>query len=140
MSDVILVNNLKKSYGKHTVLKGVTFSVRKGEIFALLGSNGAGKTTSLECLEGLKAYDGGSIEKHGTTGIQLQSSSLPAHIKPLESMNFPKSSTGSFPLVRKGVFIWRLPSSATQIFCFWMNLQPGWMWKPKMLSTIRSVL
>lgn len=86
MSDVILVNNLKKSYVKHTVLKGVTFSVRKGEIFALLGSNGAGKTTSLECLEGLKAYDGGSIEKHGTTGIQLQSSSLPAHIKPCEAI------------------------------------------------------
>ena len=43
MSTAIEVKGLKKSYGRHTVLKGLSFNVLKGEIFALLGVNGAGK-------------------------------------------------------------------------------------------------
>ena len=83
MSTAIEVKGLKKSYGRHTVLKGLSFNVLKGEIFALLGVNGAGKTTALECIEGLRKYDSGSIVVNGKMGIQLQSSSLPAHIRPL---------------------------------------------------------
>mgnify|MGYP002508822678 CR=1 FL=1 len=45
----------------NTVLKGINLTVQKGEIFALLGVNGAGKTTALECIEGLRAYDSGNI-------------------------------------------------------------------------------
>lgn len=86
MHNAIQINQLKKSYGNHTVLKDLTFSVKKGEIFSLLGINGAGKTTALECIEGLRKYDGGSITINGTTGIQLQSSALPAHIKPMEAV------------------------------------------------------
>ena len=41
MHDAVQVNGLRKSYGKHTVLKGLDFTVRQGEIFALLGVNGA---------------------------------------------------------------------------------------------------
>ena len=52
MSSAIQVNDLKKSYGNHVVLKGLTFNVEQGEIFAFLGVNGAGKTTTLECMEG----------------------------------------------------------------------------------------
>ena len=44
MKEVIQVNELRKSYGDHAVLKGLTFHVAKGEVFALLGVNGAGKT------------------------------------------------------------------------------------------------
>lgn len=86
MSNAILVQNLQKSYGTHAVLKGLNFHVKKGEIFALLGVNGAGKTTTLECIEGLRAYDSGSIEIHGKVGIQLQSASIPAHIRPMEAI------------------------------------------------------
>ena len=86
MINAIQVNNLKKSYGNHIVLNNVDFCVQKGEIFALLGVNGAGKTTTLECIEGLRKYDSGSIKITGKIGIQLQSASLPGHIKAMEAV------------------------------------------------------
>lgn len=86
MNMAIQIDHLRKSYGAHTVLKGLSFHVIKGEIFALLGVNGAGKTTALECIEGLRKYDSGSIVVHGRVGIQLQSAGLPAHIKPMEAV------------------------------------------------------
>ena len=86
MKYAIEVRELNKNYGCYGVLKGLNFQIVKGEIFALLGVNGAGKTTTLECIEGLRKYDGGSIVVNGKMGIQLQSSSLPAHIKPMEAI------------------------------------------------------
>ena len=86
MKYAIEVRGLEKKYGSKMVLKGLNFRIVKGEIFALLGVNGAGKTTTLECIEGLRKYDGGSIVVNGKMGIQLQSSSLPAHIKPMEAI------------------------------------------------------
>ena len=87
MTDVLQVKGLKKNYGNNSVLKGIDFSVQQGEIFALLGVNGAGKTTALECVEGLRSYDDGKITIHGKIGIQLQSATLQAFIKPLEAVN-----------------------------------------------------
>lgn len=86
MSSAIQVRELMKSYGSHIVLKGLDFQIEKGEVFALLGVNGAGKTTALECIEGLRKYDSGAITVNGKMGIQLQSSSLPDHIKPMEAI------------------------------------------------------
>lgn len=86
MSSAIQVRELKKSYGSHIVLKGLDLQIESGEIFALLGVNGAGKTTALECIEGLRKYDSGMIAVNGKMGIQLQSSSLPAHIKSMEAV------------------------------------------------------
>lgn len=86
MNCAIKVFKLKKSYGSNIVLRGLNFQIEKGEIFALLGVNGAGKTTALECVEGLKKYDSGSINVNGKMGIQLQSSALPSHIKPMEAV------------------------------------------------------
>lgn len=86
MNYAIQVRGLKKAYGIHTVLKGLDFDVIKGEIFALLGVNGAGKTTTLECMERLRKYDSGKIDMNGKMGIQFQSSSLPAHMKPMEAV------------------------------------------------------
>ncbi len=86
MNEAIKISDLTKSYGDHAVLNGLDFSIQKGEIFALLGINGAGKTTSLECIEGLRKYDRGSITINGKMGIQLQSASLPQHIKVLEAV------------------------------------------------------
>ena len=50
---VIAVRDLRKSYGEVRAVDGVSFEVRRGEIFGLLGPNGAGKTTTIEILEGL---------------------------------------------------------------------------------------
>lgn len=86
MMDALQVKELRKSYGKKEVLKGIDLCIRKGEIFALLGVNGAGKTTALECIEGLRKYDSGNITINGSMGIQLQSASLPAHIKGMETV------------------------------------------------------
>ena len=86
MNSAIQVRGLKKNYGSIIVLGGLDFEIEKGETFALLGVNGAGKTTALECIEGLRKYDSGTIMVNGKMGIQLQSSSLPSHIKPMEAV------------------------------------------------------
>jgi len=86
LNTVINVENLHKSYGSNHVLKGISFSVEKGEVFALLGTNGAGKTTALECLEGIRNYDDGIIMIQGKVGVQLQSSSLTKNIKIIEAI------------------------------------------------------
>ena len=86
MNEAIIISGLTKSYGTCAVLKGLDFCVHQGEIFALLGVNGAGKTTSLECIEGLRKYDSGSITVNGIMGIQLQSASLPKSMKALEAV------------------------------------------------------
>ena len=86
MHHAIQVSGLKKSYGSHMVLKGMNLQIERGEVFSLLGVNGAGKTTALECIEGLRNYDSGTVLVNGKTGIQLQSSSLPAHIRPMEAV------------------------------------------------------
>ena len=51
---VIRVNNLVKRYGTFTAVDGVSFEVRRGEVFGILGPNGAGNTTTLEMIEGLR--------------------------------------------------------------------------------------
>lgn len=94
MNCAISVENLQKSYKGRAVLKGVSFCVERGEIFALLGVNGAGKTTALECIEGLRKSDGGKIRVCGRTGIQLQSSSLPAHIRAVEAVRLFAARNG----------------------------------------------
>ncbi len=86
MKYAIQVENLKKSYGSNEVLKGLTFQVERGEIFGILGINGAGKTTALECIEGFRRYDSGRINVEGSIDIQLQSASLPAYIRPMEAI------------------------------------------------------
>jgi len=65
MNPVISVSNLQKSFGKVNVLQGVTFDVPKGSIFALLGSNGAGKTTAVRILSTLSLPNGGTASLCG---------------------------------------------------------------------------
>lgn len=59
MENIITVESLKKSFKSNHVLKDVSFTIRKGSIFALLGSNGAGKTTAVKILSTLSRADGG---------------------------------------------------------------------------------
>lgn len=62
MAEIIVkVEKLKKVYGKKTVVKSVSFDVKKGEIFGILGPNGAGKTTTLEMMEAMRPIDSGSV-------------------------------------------------------------------------------
>ena len=59
------VKNIRKSYGKLDVLKGIDFSLEKGEVLSILGSSGSGKTTLLRCLNFLETPDAGSITING---------------------------------------------------------------------------
>lgn len=58
----IQVSDLQRSYGDLKAVKGISFSVEKGEVFSLLGPNGAGKTTTIEILEGLRNKDEGTAK------------------------------------------------------------------------------
>ncbi len=86
---ILTVNNLSKRYGDgFEAVKGVSFSVARGEVFGILGPNGAGKTTTLEMIEGLRSITTGTVEIDGLDvklnpyrvkeriGIQLQSSAF----------------------------------------------------------------
>ena len=55
------VEDIKKSFGKTVVLKGISFSLEKGEVLAIIGSSGSGKTTLLSCLNFLEEADGGKV-------------------------------------------------------------------------------
>jgi ABC-2 type transport system ATP-binding protein len=61
MTMMVEVKNLKKRYGDKQAVDGVSFSVKKGEIFGILGPNGAGKTTTLEMMETLRPIDEGTV-------------------------------------------------------------------------------
>src|SRR6202000_2433392 len=61
----VVVDELRKSYGQVEAVRGISFTVEEGEIFALLGPHGAGKTTTLEVLVGFRARDTGHAEVLG---------------------------------------------------------------------------
>ena len=63
--DVVTVKDLQKTYDGQRVVDGISFSVKKGEVFGILGPNGAGKTTTLEMLEALRPIDGGTATIDG---------------------------------------------------------------------------
>ena len=65
LNNSIQVQGLQKSYKQGHVLNGVDFEVEKGSIFALLGSNGAGKTTIIKILTTLLKHDGGTAAVNG---------------------------------------------------------------------------
>ena len=107
MSNIIDVHGLTNRYGDQTVVKGIDFSVEKGEIFGILGPNGAGKTTTLEMLEALRTIDGGTavidgidVAKHpkkikAIIGIQLQSTNFYDHLTLTEQLRMFASLYGS---------------------------------------------
>lgn len=64
-SEAVTVSGVHKSYGDHEVLKGIDFTVHRGEIFGLLGRNGVGKSTTIDCIIGAKEFDDGEIKIYG---------------------------------------------------------------------------
>jgi ABC-2 type transport system ATP-binding protein len=95
---VIEVTDLRRVYGGgFEAVRGIDFSVRRGEIFALLGTNGAGKTSTVELLEGLAAPAGGRVRVLGhdpyteraavrpRTGVMLQEGGFPSELTVAET-------------------------------------------------------
>ncbi|MDV6011605.1 ABC transporter ATP-binding protein [Haloechinothrix sp. LS1_15] len=95
---VIEVANLRKAYGETVAVDDVSFTVDEGEIFGIVGRNGAGKTTAVECVAGLRTPDAGSITVAGldpradrdrlrrVLGVQLQECRLPEKLRVGEAM------------------------------------------------------
>ena len=69
MKKVIVADNVTRTYGKFTAVNGVSFHVAQGELVALLGSNGAGKTSLLEVLQGSTRSNGGCVQVFGLDPI-----------------------------------------------------------------------
>ncbi|MBE6548471.1 MAG: amino acid ABC transporter ATP-binding protein [Ruminococcaceae bacterium] len=65
--NILEVVDLRKKFGDNEVLKGINFSLKKGEVLAIIGSSGGGKTTLLRCLNFLERANSGSITVNGKT-------------------------------------------------------------------------
>ncbi|PKV86891.1 ABC transporter ATP-binding protein [Streptomyces sp. TLI_146] len=99
MPDVIEVEELRRTYaGGFEAVRGISFSVARGELFALLGTNGAGKTSTVELLEGLAPPSAGSVRVLGhdpytdraavrpRTGVMLQEGGFPSELTVAETV------------------------------------------------------
>ena len=64
---IIKINELSKSYGELRAVDGISFEVREGELFAFLGVNGVGKSTTINIMCGQLEKDGGEVEIDGYT-------------------------------------------------------------------------
>ena len=82
---ILEVNNIKKSFGKVEVLKGISFSLEKGEVLSIIGSSGSGKTTLLRCLNFLEFAESGTISVggkvifDGASAKKMSDSEISAH-------------------------------------------------------------
>lgn len=100
MDSIIEANNLTKKFGDFTAVDNVSFSIKKGEIFAFLGPNGAGKTTTIKILTTLLHPTAGTIKLNGidcvknpeearkSFGIIFQDPSLDDELTAKENMEF----------------------------------------------------
>ena len=96
--NVVTVQDLVKHYGNVKAVDGISFSVRRGEIFGIVGPNGAGKTTTIDCIAGMRRADSGSLDVLGINpvkdsmvlkrriGIQQQESEIQDRLRLSEAM------------------------------------------------------
>jgi ABC-2 type transport system ATP-binding protein len=100
MGDVIDVTGVRRRYGPpgdagHEAVRGISFQVRRGELFALLGTNGAGKTSTVELLEGLAPPSGGQVRVLGHDPYRERAAVRPRIGVMLQEGGFPKELTVS---------------------------------------------
>ena len=77
MSAIVKVGDIHKSFGSNHVLKGVSFEVNKGEMIAVIGASGSGKSTALRCIDRLETIDQGQIE---VCGIRVDDPKVDLHL------------------------------------------------------------
>ncbi|SAL24316.1 amino acid ABC transporter ATP-binding protein [Caballeronia arvi] len=77
MSAIVKVGEIHKSFGSNHVLKGVSFEVNKGEMIAVIGASGSGKSTALRCIDRLETIDEGQIE---VCGIRVDDPKVDLHL------------------------------------------------------------
>jgi polar amino acid transport system ATP-binding protein len=110
MSNIVNLEGVHKSFGSLNVLKGVSFQVKKGEVVAIIGRSGSGKSTALRCINRLEAIDSGHIEVCGhkvddpaldlrslrrDVGIVFQSYNLFPHLTVEENITLaPRAAKG----------------------------------------------
>ena len=73
---MIVLENVRKSFGDLEVLKGVSITVNDGEVYGIIGQSGAGKSTLLRCVNGLESYQSGAIRVDGTLVDQKDKNTL----------------------------------------------------------------
>ena len=89
MTDIALsVDGVSKSYGRRSVLRGVSFEARSGEILGLVGENGAGKSTLLRIVAGLMQPDAGRVRITGRLGYCDQEPHVFADLTVAEHFSF----------------------------------------------------
>ncbi|CAN5132032.1 amino acid ABC transporter ATP-binding protein [soil metagenome] len=74
---IVKLDNVYKSFGSNQVLSGVSFEAAKGEMIAIIGASGSGKSTALRCIDRLEKIDKGTIE---VCGIQVHSPDVDLHL------------------------------------------------------------
>ena len=85
---ILKIENLSKSFGNHEVLKNVDLTMDKGEIIAVIGSSGSGKSTMLRCINGLVKPTSGIIEYEGRVGMVFQHFNLFPHMTCLQNITY----------------------------------------------------
>ena len=101
MKKVVVADNVTRTYGKFTAVDGVSFHVAQGELVALLGSNGAGKTSLLEVLQGSTRSNGGRVQVFGLDPIVDRASVRRRSGIMLQEAGFAKDLT-----VRETLVMW----------------------------------
>ncbi len=71
------VNDINKSFGSNKVLKGISFTLDKGDVLAIIGSSGSGKTTLLRCITFLEKADRGILRVGGGTLLDMSDVVVP---------------------------------------------------------------
>ncbi|AMC01487.1 MULTISPECIES: amino acid ABC transporter ATP-binding protein [Aerococcus] len=105
----VIVNDLKKSFGKNEVLKGIDLTINQGEVVCIIGPSGSGKSTFLRCLNRLEDINGGEVLVDGTNiadksidinkarqniGMVFQHFNLFPHLSVLENITLAPTELG----------------------------------------------